>query len=267
MTPVSDITASPRGSNWLAEAGIVAMIGFAIALTNWFNPGGMELGARMAFWIGGMLAALALFKGLARVGSAVAQLLGIAPVWGQLITIPLMTVVVSWLVLWLVGGVDAAFGENFAVIWPQTLAIGAAIFALFFVIYARRSKASERVLQAEAAEDESSTSDQPGLSQTALHDRLPHDFPAIIALSVEDHYVRVHANGRSEMLLMPLSEAIALMPAAQGAQVHRSWWVAQNCVAGRSRAGRDIKLRLIDQTEVPVSRSKVTDLRAKGWLT
>jgi uncharacterized membrane protein len=267
MTAETDITASPRGSNWLAEAGIVAMIGFAIALTNWFNPGGMELGARMAFWIGGMLAALALFKALARVGSAVAQLLGIAPVWGQLITIPLMTVVVSWLVLWLVGGLDAALGESFAVIWPQTLAIGAAIFALFFVIYARRQNSGASERQAEVLDRVSSATDQPGLSRTALHDRLPPGFPAIIALSVEDHYVRIHAVDRSEMVLMPLTEAIALMPAEQGAQVHRSWWVARNCIIDTLRAGRDIKLRLIDQTEVPVSRSKVTDLRAKGWLT
>lgn len=257
---MTDLPATPR-SSWLAEAGIVAMIGIAIALTNWFNPGGMELGARMAFWIAGMLAAWVLFKLLANVGNAVARLLGIAQVWGQLITIPLMTVIISWTVLWLVGGRQAMFGESFAAIWPQTLAIAAVIFLIFFVIYSRQ--AGEDL----AGEKPADTAGVVGIAATELHQRLPAGFPAIIALSVEDHYVRVHAAERSEMILMPLAEAVGLVPTDAGQQVHRSWWVARSSVVDARRSGRDFKLCLVDGTEAPVSRTKVQQLRDEGWLS
>ncbi len=257
---MTDLPASPR-SSWLAEAGIIAMIGLVLALTNWFNPGGMELGARMAFWIAGMLAAWVLFKLLANVGNAVARLLGIAAVWGQLITIPLMTVIISWTVLWLVGGQEAMFGESFAAIWPQTLAIAAVIFLIFFVIYSRKAGVDL------AGEEPADTASVSGIEATELHARLPAGFPPIIALSVEDHYVRVHSAEHSEMILMPLAEAVGLVPAEAGQKVHRSWWVARSSVVSTRRSGRDLKLCLVDGTEVPVSRAKVQQLRHEGWLS
>ena len=83
---------------------------------------------------------------------------------------------------------------------------------------------------------------------------------------MEDHYVRVIAADCSEMLLMPLAEAIELMPQEAGAQVHRSWWVARGAITGHRRAGRDIRLELSTGLDLPVSRSMVKPLRDAGWL-
>ncbi|MEE4536883.1 MAG: LytTR family DNA-binding domain-containing protein, partial [Erythrobacter sp.] len=98
------------------------------------------------------------------------------------------------------------------------------------------------------------------------HDRLPRGFPAILALQVEDHYVRAIAAERSEMVLMSLSDAIAEMAEDVGEQVHRSWWVARSAVAGHRRVGRDVRLVLINGSEAPVSRAMAPTLRAKGWF-
>ncbi|QFT76021.1 LytTR family DNA-binding domain-containing protein [Erythrobacter sp. THAF29] len=250
----------PQTEYLLAEAGIIAIIGCGFALANLFNPTGMELGARMALWIGGLLAAWVLFGVVGQVGKAIARLLGVASVWGYVIAIPLATVVISWTLLWWLGGTAAMFGPAFAEIWPQTMGIAAAIFAVFFILYARDAKKPEMA-------DPAPVGDAVGIAKTTLHNRLPPGFPPVLALSVEDHYVHIHASDRREMLLMPLSEAIDLLPDGTGERVHRSWWVARSSVAGHRREGRDIELDLVNGTKVPVSRSAVQGLREKGWLT
>lgn len=244
----------------LAEVGIVALIGCVIALSNLFNPTDLELGARMAYWIGGLLAAWVLFGLVGYVGKAVAQLLGIDRVWGYVIAIPLATIIISWSVLWWLGGTEAMLGPRFAYVWPQTLAIAVAMFAVFFVLYGRSARLNETAEEAGAPE-------RIGVTGAALHERLRPGFLAIFALSVEDHYVHVHGDGQSEMVLMSLSEAIALMPNNVGEKVHRSWWVARSAVRSHKRDGRDIKLILENEESVPVSRNAVADLRAKGWLS
>ncbi|MEL6530516.1 MAG: LytTR family DNA-binding domain-containing protein [Pseudomonadota bacterium] len=245
--------------HWLAEAGIVALIGCAIALANLFNPGGMELGARMAYWVGGLLAAWVVFGLVGQVGKATARLLGVDDVWGYVIAIPLATVPIAWAILWWLGGTQAMLGPRFAAVWPQTLAIAVAMFAVFFVLYNRSAK----TVESEQFPDEPA---QTGLVQTDFHQRLKPGFPALLALSVEDHYVHAHGSDQSEMVLMPLGEAIALMPEKSGKQVHRSWWVARSAVRGYKRNGRDISLILTNGESVPVSRSAVAGLRADGWL-
>ena len=241
----------------MAEVAIVAIIGCLIALLGIFTPDEMPLGLRMAYWITGSIVAWGLMKGLAQAGSAAAKLIGLPEVWGYAVAIPLGSALISWSVLWWLGGASEALGANFARIWPSTILVGLGFFGVFYVIYARVDFATENTQ--EAAEDTP--------QHTKLHERLPAGFPAIIALSVEDHYTRVHAQERSEMVLMPLSEAITLMPEGQGQQVHRSWWAARGAVISHKREGRDIKLILENDLEVPVSRAQVKPLRDEGWLS
>ncbi|MEL7446108.1 MAG: LytTR family DNA-binding domain-containing protein [Pseudomonadota bacterium] len=253
------VTGVSRREFLLAEIGIVALIGCAFALANVFNPSGMALGGRMAFWIGGMLAAWIVFGLVGQVGKAVARLLGIAGVWGYVIAIPLATVFISWTLLWWLGGTRAMFGPGFAYVWPQTLAIAVAFFAVFFILYSR-VEPREDVASAVAHKADTSSQCSP------LHEHLSPGFPSVIALSVEDHYVHVHSQEKSEMLLIPLAKAIKLLANEDGRQVHRSWWVARSALQGHKRAGRDIKLKLAGGLEVPVSRSLVKSLREDGWF-
>jgi len=95
---------------------------------------------------------------------------------------------------------------------------------------------------------------------------LPPGFGPLLALKGEDHYVRAIASERAELLLMRLRDAIALLPPADGAQVHRSWWVARAAVTGTARDGRNTFLTLSNGDTVPVSREKLSALRRDGWF-
>jgi len=261
-----------RTQRLLAELGIVLAIACLVALIGPFDPPGIPLGARLAFALAGFVGSWVLVRLVAVVGVAAARLLGLGPVWGYAFAVPIASALIAWAILWSSGGADAALGEQFASVWPQTILIAACFFALFFVIY-WRAHASASGEQEQNCEDKSKPADtspddkcEVGVRKSALHERLPVHFPAILALSVEDHYVRVLAADRSEMLLMPLTQAAKLMPPEAGEQVHRSWWVARSAVVGHRREGRDIRLELEGGIVAPVSRAMVKPLRKAGWL-
>lgn len=93
----------------------------------------------------------------------------------------------------------------------------------------------------------------------------PHLGTEVICLRNEDHYVRVYTTLGNILLLMRMRDAVTQL-AGQGERVHRSWWVATAAVTLVIREGRNVRLRLSDGREVPVARSAVAELRAKGWL-
>ena len=95
----------------------------------------------------------------------------------------------------------------------------------------------------------------------------PLAYPAdILALQIEDHYLRVHRQHGSQLVLMPLKEAIAAMHGIEGMQTHRSWWVARAALSRATGTPRAMRLILANGLEVPVARSAVLPLREAGWL-
>ena len=65
---------------------------------------------------------------------------------------------------------------------------------------------------------------------------------------------------------MRLRDAIAELDGLDGAQVHRSWWVARDAVRGSRREGRNWRLILVGGLGAPVARERVADIRRQGWL-
>ena len=104
----------------------------------------------------------------------------------------------------------------------------------------------------------------PASFPAALLSRLP---PAIggdiIALETEDHYLRVHATGGSALILMRMADAVAMLDARLGAQVHRRWWVAEAAVAGMETEEQRLFLRLTDDRMVPVGRTFAVAAKAR----
>lgn len=101
-----------------------------------------------------------------------------------------------------------------------------------------------------------------------LAEKLPHRLRAgrLIAIEAEDHYLRVHTDLGSDLVLMRMADACALLDESAGARVHRSWWVARDAVqAVRQQAGR-MELALPGDTVAPVSRAMQPVLRSEGWL-
>jgi DNA-binding LytR/AlgR family response regulator len=88
----------------------------------------------------------------------------------------------------------------------------------------------------------------------------------IYAVSAEDHYLRLHTSKGSELILMRLSDAISELDGLEGAQTHRSWWVAREAVESVKRDGDRVTLQLTGGAEAPVSRPNVRALREAGWF-
>ncbi|WP_203290944.1 LytTR family DNA-binding domain-containing protein [Maricaulis parjimensis] len=107
---------------------------------------------------------------------------------------------------------------------------------------------------------------QPG-ALPALTEKMPHKLrhAAILALSAEDHYLRVHTESGDCLILMRLSDAITAVDALDGARTHRSWWVAKDAVERVSRGDGRATLSLKNGIEAPVSRTYAPKLREAGW--
>lgn len=109
--------------------------------------------------------------------------------------------------------------------------------------------------------------DQPVLPVRFL-DRLPARLKgaSLIAVSSEDHYLRLHTDRGQDLILLRLSDAIEELKGLEGARVHRSWWVAREAVvSARRQEGRAI-LQLQGGLQVPVSRNYIKALREAGWF-
>ncbi|PTS78703.1 LytTR family transcriptional regulator [Sphingomonas sp. HMWF008] len=90
--------------------------------------------------------------------------------------------------------------------------------------------------------------------------------PDVLALQMEDHYVRVHRATGSALILMPLGTAITHVE-AEGLRTHRSWWVARRAVVSVEGNPRSMRLILSNGVVAPVARSAVTHLKAAGWVS
>jgi hypothetical protein len=84
----------------------------------------------------------------------------------------------------------------------------------------------------------------------------------LIALQMEDHYVRAHTALGSALILIPLRQALAELAHVPGLQVHRSWWVARQAVVGTVQDGRNVRLKLVNGLLAPVSRAHVAAARS-----
>jgi hypothetical protein len=86
------------------------------------------------------------------------------------------------------------------------------------------------------------------------------------AVEAEDHYLRLHTSRGQDLILMRLADAISELQGIEGAQVHRSWWVARDAIADAKRGDGRATLTLKDGAEAPVSRTYARLLRERGWI-
>jgi hypothetical protein len=102
---------------------------------------------------------------------------------------------------------------------------------------------------------------------TVFSDRLPVKFrtATILAVSAEDHYLRVHTSAGETLILMRLADAIRELATLDGLQTHRSWWVAQQGVADVRREEGKLLLKLKSGVEAPVSRTYAKAVKDAGW--
>lgn len=100
-----------------------------------------------------------------------------------------------------------------------------------------------------------------------LLSRLPLDKRgALVALSAEDHYVRVTTTAGTDLVLMRLSDAMKEVGKTPGLQIHRSHWVALDQITQVLRRGDRGEVTLSDGRARPISRGHLPVVRAAGLL-
>ncbi len=177
--------------------------------------------------------------------------------WLQAATLVLMLWVPSTVMVWVVLGVmrrgDWDVGSLLDNAGPDLL-VCAAMTALNYL-------ADRKPPETHAARDEAAP-------PPAFLERLPLRLRGgeLYAVEAQDHYLRLHTSKGADLILMRLSDAIAELEGIEGAQTHRSWWVARDGVDDARRADGRATLRLKDGAEVPVSRTFARALRQAGWF-
>lgn len=86
----------------------------------------------------------------------------------------------------------------------------------------------------------------------------------LLALEAEDHYLRVHTDRGSTLILMRLRDAAEALGPSAGWQPHRSFWLAAGAEAEVQRHGQSWRLVLPTGLVVPVSRQNVGAMRDAG---
>ena len=266
---------SDRAAFWreiLTDLAIMTGIGLFLGVLGPFGSIDLPLGVRLLSWLAFAYLGYACYRPMAPLVE-----------WGE------RTLHLPRLGLWLAAALVATVPMTFAVLaignlpdplfWPgldialtsyfYVFVVGGAITLFFNLLGLRESSEapppSSAPVQAETAEG----APQPvELAKTnPLLDQLPPALGTeVIALEMEDHYVRVHTALGSELVLMRLRDAIAHVSEIEGRQVHRSWWVARLAVEDVRREGRNVRLVLPGGLEAPVARAQVSELKEVGWI-
>ncbi|MEM1195928.1 MAG: LytTR family DNA-binding domain-containing protein [Pseudomonadota bacterium] len=261
---------------------IMTAIGVILAFTGPFGSFDQPLGHRLTGWVAFAWIGYAIYAPMGPVVDRVARGLDLptAPLWvaaAAFSSLPMTAVVYT--MAFVPEPVPWPTLEAFFTRYPYVFVIGGGVTALFYALEGRGSRTP--VIAADSAPRSARTPEptvsaptvaapQP-LSNPAPKNPLLDALPAalgsdVLALEMEDHYVRVHTALGSELVLMRLRDAMSHVADIEGRQTHRSWWVARGAVEDVVREGRNIRLVLACGIEAPVSRAQVSELKQAGWI-
>lgn len=235
--------------------GVAAASGLVLTLTGAFGTGTAPLWLRLAYWVPIML-----------IGGG----------WGHLcsrlverfvtmderpwLTVAALSLVISGplsVFVWLATGLVFDGRIYPLYILPQMILPVGLVTVVMSALNVFLSRA--RPVQTHAA--------RAGAAAARFPDRLPPRLrgAAIRAVQAEDHYLRIHTDRGSDLILMRLSDALVELEGLEGSQTHRSWWVARDAVRDVSRGDGRATLTLEGGIAAPVSRRYARALREAGW--
>lgn len=256
----------------LIDLAVMTMIGTVLALFGPFGSFNDPLPIRLMVWIGFAWLGYALYAPIDTIAQRLAPVLDL-PAWSLRLVACMIASVPMAVAVWLIPrvpdnvrwpGAERAF-EHYLYVFM----IGGLITVVNTLIQRQRYApiAAAATVPEPLAAAESAPLPAAGNVGPRFIERLPPELGAeLIALEMEDHYVRVHTALGSELVLLRLRDAIAETDGIEGMQVHRSWWVARGAVEDVVRDGRNIRLKLAREIEAPVSRANVALLKDAGWI-
>jgi hypothetical protein len=225
---------------------------------------------RLVYWVAVVLIAFAVYRPSCALAASAAGRIGFSAPAAWIVAVLTMSFPVTLLV-WL------ASYRHTPSLWPSldeylgfygsVLLIGAGLMLVVWLV--RRASSSPQLAPPAAAPEPASAAAVPNehrlaaepSSASRLMTLLPSNVRGeLLALQMEDHYVRVHTDAGNALLLMRMRDAVAEVEGIEGAQVHRSWWVARSGIEGSDRDGRRTSLKLRNGLEVPISRERVHSL-------
>jgi hypothetical protein len=266
-----DLTARNR----VIDALIIVLIGIMLAILGPFGTFETPFSIRLIYWVGLLVAGNLVYLATTHllIGAATRWHLPEAMVWiggAVLGSIP-MTALVA-LVNRAAFGMTLKTPDHWLYFYGLVLVISFIITGVMWLVSTRRTAVALSVSPLATLPAEVPVSPaQPAVALAPVSPRLAERLPPgkrgqIWALESEDHYVRVHGDFGSELLLIRLRDAIAEMDGTDGFQVHRSWWVAYAGIAKITQADRNATIELKSGVAAPVARSSVADLEVRGWI-
>ncbi len=235
--------------------GVAAAAGLVLALTGAFGTVSAPLWLRLVYWAPVMLA---------------------GAIWGQICTamierrldidarpwlgVLILTLAISGPVSILVWAVTGLVFEGRAYpLHVLPLMLGPVVTVTATVSAINVFLARAQPVQTHAAVS--------GSAAARFPDRLPARLRGaeILAVQAEDHYLRIHTDRGSDLILMRLSDALGELEGLEGARTHRSWWVARGAVRDVARGDGRATLTLDGGLTAPVSRRYARALRDAGW--
>lgn len=256
-----------RFGSFLRWSTLPVLVGLVLAGLGPYGTFEQPLWRRVAFWIpvvwlNWMIAETAVRSLFLRFAEQLPLGSVTLPLLASLLLSPILTAVV-FAVAWLLG--DPLQPSVGTVLWQVLLITAAVMLPTYTWSVGRSNRAADAIDRAidaalnDAARD--ATSGETGFQQrwpAELHGRL-------LFLEMEDHYLRIHTSEGSDIVLYRMEDAARDLQ-GQGLRVHRSYWVAEDALAGARRHRQSWRLRLIDGREVPVGRTYRAQLREAGWL-
>lgn len=248
----------------LIDLSVAAAVGVTLGLLGPFGSYAMPLPARLAYWVLLTVGGYAIYRPVMWLAEHLAQSLNLPhpALWAAgclLATVPMSVLV------WLANGIGHTLRpmsfETAAYHYANVLVIAAVVTTIYWLTH-RRTEGLAPVPRKPPP-----TPAGEAVPPVRFFERLPPGAGReLLALEMQDHYVTAHLRAGSHLILMRMRDAIDELTGLDGAQVHRSWWVARAAVQGVGRDGRNVKLMLPRGLEAPVARSQVAALQAAGWL-
>ena len=247
-------------AGWLRGLGIALAVGGFLALSGAFADEDTPLGRRLAYWLP-MMGIGALWGGfIARAffpdhgdEDPPSEGMWLNGLWAALaMAVPFTGLV--WTATWLAFGHQIPW-RGLPYLFGSVFVLSLAMTVLNTLVESRR-QAMRRLRAAPAP-----------AKPVRFLERLPPRLRGadLHAIEAEDHYLRLHTSKGQDLILMRLGDAIEELQGLEGAQVHRSWWVARAAIADVRRGDGRAVLTLAGGIEVPVSRTYARLLREAGW--
>jgi DNA-binding LytR/AlgR family response regulator len=236
---------------WVRGIAVAVLAGIFLTIAGAFGTAELPWAPRLTYWMvlmglgyfWGSFVARFFFRGRRRTGN----------LWLNGLAATLVMSAPFTVVVWATSA--AMFGEphvaNLPYMFLPVASVSGALTAINMLIETRRSAMTAG-----------------GPQPAKFLERLPLKLRGaeVWAVEAEDHYLRLHTSKGQDLILLRLADAVAELEGIEGAQVHRSWWVARDAITDAKRGDGRATLTLRDGAEVPVSRTYAGLLRERGWI-